>query len=96
VAGLAADAGLLRDIAEDRWRTESQIAKLDQFRPAAGNLRMKDLTRPAQRVLVQFGFRRQRRLVAVDGERQHAFMQARHRESNDDRDAAPPTNAHRD
>jgi hypothetical protein len=57
---------------------------------------VKDFARPAQRVLVQFGFRRQGGLIAIHRKRESAFVQAGDQESNCDSDAAPPMKAHRD
>jgi hypothetical protein len=57
---------------------------------------VKDFARPAQRVLVQFGFRRQGGLIAIHRKRESAFVQAGDQEPDCDSDAAPPMKAHRD
>src|SRR6267378_4123741 len=67
MAGAATHAGLPRHAAENPRRTESQIAEIDQIGFAtAARFGAEYLARLIERILVEFGFRRQCGLIAVD------------------------------
>jgi hypothetical protein len=57
---------------------------------------MEDFAGSRQRVLVQFGFRRQRRLVAIDRKRDGVLVQTRGQHPDRDHGAAQPKQPHRD
>src|SRR3569833_1526855 len=60
VAGVATDTGLARDISENRWRVEGNIAQKSQIRlPPPARLRSEGLSRPIQRLVAELAAGRQ-------------------------------------
>jgi len=88
MAGATAHAGLPRHPTENRRRAEGQIAEIDHIRLAAGNFRPEHFARLVERILVEFGFRRQGRLIAVDRKRHGTPVEACDQESK--REAGDP------
>ncbi len=96
MAGAATDVGLLRNIAEDRGRIESHVAKIDEVRlDAIHAFGMKNLARLLQRFLVEFGLRRQDRLIAIHRKRQSALLESKGNRCNDNDRAPSPSPRHR-
>src|SRR5258706_5006160 len=95
VAGLAADAGLSRNAAEDAGRTERQIAEIYHIRLGARGFRPEHFARPVERILVEFGFRRQRGLITVDRKGSGASVKSRHETSEREGNDAQSPNSHR-
>src|SRR5580692_7313049 len=96
MASFATHAGLARHLAENRWRTEGEIAETDLVGLAASDLGSEHLARLVERVLVEFGLCRQHCLVATDRKR-HGMLLKGDDQKSESQGGDPGTSAnHRD